>query len=168
MIYLVGETTNNVPNSVYLESTVAHEVGHQWFYGVLGDDQVNQPWLDESLTQYITGMYYTERYSDQAAEGFKDSWYSRWDQVDQQKIPIGMPVKNYDPKTYGAIIYGRGPIFLTALHDEMGAGVFGQFLKDYYTQNMWENVTGEIFIKTAEATCSCDLNNIFDQWVVSK
>ncbi len=79
-----------------------------------------------------------------------------------------MPVKNYDPKTYGAIIYGRGPIFLTALHDEMGAEVFARFLKDYYSQNLWENVTGEILMKTAEATCSCDLDGIFNLWVVSK
>ncbi len=46
-IYQPGKNSNNVPNSVYLESTIAHEVGHQWFYNVLGDDQVNQPWLDE-------------------------------------------------------------------------------------------------------------------------
>ena len=167
-IYHPDEKTGGVSNSVYLESTVAHEVGHQWFYNVVGDDQVNQPWLDELLAQYITGLYFTERYSDQAAEGFKGSWYSRWEGVKLQEIPIGLPVKDYDPRTYGAIVYGRGPIFFTTLHDEMGAGVFDQFLKDYYRQNMWENVTGEILKKTAEAACSCDLNGLFNKWVFPK
>ena len=167
-IYQPDEKTGGVSNSIYLESTIAHEVGHQWFYNVVGDDQVNQPWLDESLAQYITGLYFTHRYSDQAAEGFKDSWYSRWEGVKLQEIPIGLPVKDYDPKTYGAIVYGRGPIFLTTLHDAMGAAVFDQFLKDYYRKNMWENVTGEILKKTAEAACSCDLNGLFNKWVFSK
>lgn len=167
-IYQPDEKTGGASNSIYLESTVAHEVGHQWFYNVVGDDQVNQPWLDESLAQYITGLYFADRYSDQAAEGFKDSWYSRWQGVKLQDIPIGLPVKDYDPKTYGAIVYGRGPIFLTTLHDDMGAAVFDQFLKDYYRQNMWENVNGELFMKNAEAACSCDLSGLFNKWIFPK
>ena len=57
-----------IDNSVYsedaagwLEYIVAHEVGHQWFYGVVGNDQVKEPWLDEALTEYLTLCYYGMR-----------------------------------------------------------------------------------------------------------
>ena len=36
-----------VPFSAILESTTAHEVAHQWFYNLVGNDQLDEPWLDE-------------------------------------------------------------------------------------------------------------------------
>jgi aminopeptidase N len=48
-------------STVILESTVAHETGHQWFYNGVGSDQTNEPWLDESVTQYITGEYFYDQ-----------------------------------------------------------------------------------------------------------
>ena len=54
----------------YLEATVAHEVGHQWFYNVVGDDQLDDPWLDEALTQYITLLYFQDRYGEEGYDGF--------------------------------------------------------------------------------------------------
>ncbi|MGH8794418.1 MAG: M1 family metallopeptidase [Stackebrandtia sp.] len=31
---------------------VVHEVAHQWFYGLVGNDQYAHPWMDEGLAQY--------------------------------------------------------------------------------------------------------------------
>ena len=41
-----------------LVSTTAltHELGHQWFYGIVGDDEYNSPWLDEAFTDYATDL----------------------------------------------------------------------------------------------------------------
>jgi hypothetical protein len=167
-IYRPGGNLNDVPNSIYLESTVAHEVGHQWFYNVVGNDQVNQPWLDESITQYITSLYYKNRYGDQASDSFVASFYDRWDRVDKKEIPIGMPVKRYDQKTYGAIVYGRGPIFFITLRDQLGDTDFGLFLKNYYKQNIWEIATETTLKETAEKACSCNLTMLFNRWVDPK
>ena len=30
----------------------SHEVGHQWFYGLVGNDQGRDPWLDEGLATW--------------------------------------------------------------------------------------------------------------------
>ncbi len=167
-IYRPGGNLNNIPNSIYLESTVAHEVGHQWFYNVVGNDQVNQPWLDESITQYITSLYYKDRYGDQASDSFINSFYDRWDRVDKKEIPIGLPVKSYDQKTYGAIVYGRGPIFFITLRDQIGDTDFALFLKKYYEQNIWEIATEKTMKETAEKACSCDLTMLFNRWVDPK
>ncbi len=164
-IYLPGGNVNNVPNSIYLESTVAHEVGHQWFYNVVGNDQVNQPWLDELITQFITSLYYKDRYGDQASQSFISSFYDRWRRVNDKEIPIGLPVKNYDQKTYGAIVYGRGPIFFITLSDQIGKAYFELFLKDYYQQNKWEIASKSIMQQTAEKACSCNLTKRFNRWV---
>jgi hypothetical protein len=167
-IYRPGGNLNDVPNSIYLESTVAHEVGHQWFYNVVGNDQVNQPWLDESITQYITSLYYKDRYGDQASDSFINSFYDRWNRVDKNEIPIGMPVKSYDQKTYGAIVYGRGPIFFITLRDQIGEIDFALFLKKYYEQNMWEIASETTLKETAEKACSCNLTMLFNHWIDPK
>lgn len=37
----------------YLKSVTYHEVFHQWFYGLVGSDQVNQPYLDEGMATFL-------------------------------------------------------------------------------------------------------------------
>jgi dienelactone hydrolase len=158
-------TLGDLPAIVYLEGSVAHEVGHQWFYNVIGNDQVNEPWLDESLTQYVTYLYYVDTYGKENAEGFRQSFFSRWDSIDRAEIPIGQPAGAYSGSEYSAIVYGRGPLFFEALNDEMGSRSFGEFLRDYYQLNKWDIVTGQHLKNLAEEHCDCDLSPLFARWI---
>ena len=164
-IYEVNSDYRGVPASVYMESTVAHEVGHQWFYNLVGDDQLDDPWIDESLTQYATLQYYTDEYGAGGADGFRASLEGRWEQVGNAKIPIGLPVIDYQDVEYSAIVYGRGPLFFIALKDEMGAEVFDKFLMDYTETFSWKIATPEALQTLAEKHCACDLDSIFNEWV---
>ena len=164
-IYDVNSDYRGAPASVYMESTVAHEVGHQWFYNLVGDDQLDDPWIDESLTQYATLQYYTDEYGAGGADGFRASLEGRWERVGNAKIPIGLPVADYQDAEYGAIVYGRGPLFFIALKDEMGAEVFDKFLMDYTKTFSWEIATPEALQSLAEEHCKCDLDSIFNEWV---
>lgn len=154
-----------VPASTLLEGTVAHEVGHQWFYGVVGNDQLDEPWVDEALTQYITYLYFVDAYGQEAAEGFRQSFVNRWQRVDMDDIPIGMPAGNYSGTEYGAIVYGRGPLFFERLAQEMGQETFDEFLRGYYQQHKWGIASGDELKSLAEAHCDCDLTPLFAEWV---
>jgi hypothetical protein len=160
------------PNSeyppVYLESTVAHEVSHQWFYSAVGNDQQTEPWLDEALAQYCTLAYYDDLYGPAATDGFRSSLYERWQRVDAAPIPIGLPVGDYTSNEYGAIVYGRGPLFVEALASAMGEDTFQRFLRDYYQTHVWGVATAESFQRLAEEHCGCDLELLFQQWVESQ
>ncbi|HMB24566.1 MAG TPA: M1 family metallopeptidase [Anaerolineales bacterium] len=151
--------------SGYLEATVAHETGHQWFYNLVGDDQLDDPWLDESLTQFATLQYYTDEYGADGAQGFRSSLEGRWSTVDKAKIPVGLPVAKYSELEYSAIVYGRGPLFFVALRDKMGTEAFDAFLKEYTETLSWGIATPETLQSLAEKHCACDLDNIFDEWV---
>ena len=164
-IYDVKGDYRGTPTKVYLESAVAHEVGHQWFYNLVGADQLDDPWIDESLTQFATLQYYTDEYGSSGAAGFRASLEGRWARVGNAKIPIGLPVADYNEEEYGAIVYGRGPLFFVALKDKMGAEVFDQFLMDYAQTFSWEIATPEAIQSLAEEHCKCDLDAIFNEWV---
>ena len=130
-------TIGDAPGSVFLEAASAHEVGHQWFYCQVMSDQIDEPWLDESLVQYVTYLYYLDTYGEKAAEAFKESLHLRWERVAKEFIPIGMPAKDYSPKEYGAIVYGRGALFFEALAEEMGRESFNSFLRKYVDTYRW-------------------------------
>ena len=164
-IFDLTEDIDGVPVSVYLESTVAHEFGHQYFYNMVGSDQLEEPWLDEALVQYVTWQYYKDQYGSDGEQGFRGSLEERWNRVEMEKIPIGMPVASYHDKEYGAIVYGRGPLFFEALMNQMGQKAFDEFLKEYLEKFSWENATGESFKQLAEQHCSCDLTSLFEEWV---
>ena len=164
-LYDPEATLGQTPALVFTEATVAHEVGHQWFYSVVGNDQIDEPWLDEALTQYVTFLYFLDAYGLEGGDGYRDTFVGRWERVDRADIPIGMPAGEYDDTEYGAIVYGRGPLFFEALSEEMGQETFEAFLRDYYQQNKWGISTGQTLKALAEAHCDCDLSPIFAEWV---
>lgn len=152
----------------YLESTMAHEVSHQWFYSVVGNDQLDEPWLDEAMAQYATLLYFRDLYGPEGAAGFRSSLEARWDRVERDKIPIGMPVASYTGLEYGAIVYGRGPLFVETLAKRMGEEAFAGFLEDYYDTHKWGIASGSDFRAMAESQCGCDMMALFQEWVYSQ
>ena len=164
-IYDVKKYLGDAPASVYMESTVAHEAGHQWFYNLVGDDQLDDPWLDEALTQFATLQYYADEYAATGEEGFRKSLEGRWAEAGNARIPIGLPVAAYSGQEYGAIVYGRGPLFFVALRDEMGKEIFDSFIKDYTETLSWDIATPEKLRSMAEEHCNCDLTSLFEEWV---
>ncbi len=159
------EPINGVPVNVMLEATVVHELAHQWFYSLVGNDQVDEPWLDEALTQYATLLYYRDRYGSQGYAGFRRSLQDRWDRVNRERIPIGLPVEDYDSRSYGAIVYGLGPLVLEDLAGLMGQKTFDAFLRNYVESYGWDVASAEDFKALAEAFCACGLNSFFTDWI---
>jgi aminopeptidase N len=149
----------------FFQAATAHEVAHQWWYNVVGNDQVNHPWLDEATAQYATYLYYADVYGEEGAKGFEDSLQSRWERVDRAEIPIGLPVAAYDGKEYGAIVYGRGPLFLLELRKQIGAQKMAELLQRHYRETAWGIATPESFQALAEEVAGVDLDTLFDAWI---
>ena len=159
----VAENVYNDPG--FLEIVITHEVGHQWFYNLVGNDTQDQPWLDESLAEFVTWQYYLDQHGTKGAQSYREEMQFTWDMLNDEKIPIGLPVSGYTSDGYVAIIYGRGPFFLLALRDRMGQETFDRFLSNYTQHYSWAIADTTGFKQIAEQTCACDLTSIFDQWI---
>ncbi len=151
----------------FLESVIAHEVAHQWYYNLVGNDQLDEPWLDEAIVQYLTGIYYLDAYGENGYQGYRRSWLDRLHRVEEQEMPIGLPAENYEGVQYGAIVYGRGPLFVEALADEMGQDAFWEFLSSFTETHHWQIAQPTTFIEMAETTCACDLSQLWETWGVA-
>ncbi len=150
----------------FFEIATVHEVGHQWFYSLVGNDQLLEPWLDEGFATYSEVLYFESTRGAQAGQAFLESLRGLWQIADDQTWPIGWPVGRYPtPDDYYAIVYGKGAFFLAALRTEVGDQVFFEILRDYFAAYRYEFATTADFHLTAEAACACDLDDLFDRWV---
>ena len=157
---------NEASRRFILEGTVAHEIAHQWFYGVVGTDQRMEPWIDESLAQYAFWLYFREIHGD-GRDAYRE-FEEYWNRIARAEIPIGRPVAAYTRSQYGAIIYGRAPLFLLSLAKLMGEDSFDRLLSVFVERYRWRLVDGERFRALAEQLCQCEqgeLDALWARWV---
>ncbi len=116
------------------------------------------------MTQYITGLYFLDTHGEQGEQGYVDSWFGRWDRVGREEIPVGMPASEYDAtNSYGAIVYGRGPIFLAVLAEEMGIDTFHQFAG--IRPEVCLGYCRYSNLKCLPGNPPCNLTPLFEEWV---
>jgi len=150
----------------FFELAVAHEVAHQWFYGLVGSDQIDDPWLDEALAQYCSFLYFGDIHGSIAGGVVLRAFRTQWKSLpDEEDMPIGLPVAAYTPKAYSAIVYGKGPLFFQALRERMGDEAFFRFLRRYVAENRYDIATPERLKAIAEEEAGQSLGNLFQDWV---
>lgn len=164
-LYDEDGTTYGMSNQALIESVIAHEVGHQWFYNLVGSDQQSEPWVDEALTQYVTYQYFVQAYGASAGDGVVQSWYDRWARLENQEMPIGLIASDYGDTAYSPIVYGRGPLFFLMLEEQFGEDQLLDSLKTYAEKFQWSTANTENLKTSLEASCNCDLTEVFEEWI---
>jgi hypothetical protein len=159
---------SGLPSWAWLESALAHEIGHMWFYNTVGNDQQNEPWLDEALAQYLTYIFYLDKYGNRQGyvDGYINYLYGRMAGADNNEMAIGLPAGAYDRAEYGAIVYGRGPLFYYELEKELGLDVVMAAIQDYYQDHLWGIGQPEDLLSALEEACECELDEIYNEWVI--
>lgn len=149
---LVMVNTPHMQDDEELALTVVHEIAHQWFYSLIGNDPYREPWLDESLTTFVSyAAFYETTDFDWIEEQDTDySITSSVEDFDQQDI-----------KQYGDIMYDGGALMLSALHDELGNEAFFQGLRNYVNDYTHKIATTADFIRIMEETSDRNLKPFF-------
>jgi hypothetical protein len=113
----------------YLTAIAAHETAHQWWYGLVGNDQAFEPWLDEAMATYSERLFYEHFYPEAL-----DWW---WTYRIHYYQPAGwVDGSIYNPegyRPYRDAVYLNGALFLEDLRVLVGDEAFFAFLKDYTT-----------------------------------
>ncbi len=172
-IALIGSYLYDDPRSNNFVTTVAHEVAHQWWYNVVGNNVFSEPWLDESLTTYTSSLYYEYKFGQDAATGLLNYYQNRYDQIrargqDDQITQNMAHFENLsDPRTYGGIVYAKGALFFQALRQEVGDQAFFDALKAYYQAHQFGIAIGNDLLKSFETSSGRSLDAFYKEWLYS-
>lgn len=160
-------------NSKLLEETqsvlsIAHEIGHQWFYNIIGSNQIKEPWLDEAMVMYLQqNMFLLE-------EDIKDLMNKERDKLitamnPMREVSLYSDLSTFSSwETYYNIHYIRGQLMIHGLREKMGEEKFNEFLKAYYQKYAFKIVDTEGFIDTAEEVYGSSLGLFFSEWMSSE
>ena len=130
----------------YLTLITAHETAHQWWYGLVANDQALEPWLDEILATYSELIYLENAHPDAASWwfDFRVSAYAPqgW---------VNSTIYDFDDfRPYINAVYLRGATFLGELRKTMGDEAFFAFLAKYIEENLHKIAEGEDFLEGLE------------------
>jgi hypothetical protein len=153
----------------FIELVTAHEVAHQWWYNLVGNDQPDEPWLDEALAEYTTILYLEQRYGRERAQEVIELYFEgphRQLQDENRDMPIGLPVRAYTKELYGPVIYGKGPLFFHAMRQQVGDETFVEILRSYLGEHRYGVAYPEDLLRVAEQVSGQNLDPLYREWIV--
>ena len=144
-----------VPSFDQLTTCVAHEIGHQWFMGIVGSNSGMEPWLDESITSY-TELIYEEYLWAKSGKTEKPIALMRYSRettdlcdVTQLKymmqrgmLPLNQSYYEFkEDSDYLTAIYDEGRRTLYQMEEILGHDEFQSVLREYVRRNAFTNST---------------------------
>jgi hypothetical protein len=155
----------------YFRWITAHEVAHQWWYGMVGSDPINEAWLDESLTQYSSSLFIEDRYGVQAADADRQLYFStRYERELKagRDVPVAQSTGAFERSTYAPIVYGKGPLFFDAVRRAVGDERYTAWLRVYFIRYRYRIVHAEDLLMMADETgIGAAVRQAYSQWILS-
>ena len=153
-----------------LEKVIVHETAHQWWYGLVGNNQIDEPWLDEALTTYSETIYYSEIYGDKKAKEYFDYnvklGYEYGVNYLLGKNKIYQSLDDfYGWDDYGILVYSKGALFINEIKGIYGKEVLYKILKTYFNEYKYYNATTENFIDICERVSKSDFSILVNKWL---
>lgn len=140
------------------ERTVAHETAHQWWYAVVGSDQINQAWQDEALCEYSVLDFLQDTQGGKAKEEFyhRQIEFAMRERIAKGVTP-GSPIDYFSTLSeYTTVVYDRGAALLDAIDKATGDGM-DEVLRAYYEQYAFQLASRQDFERVLTEVTGQDL-----------
>ncbi len=143
-----------------IDNTTCHEIAHQWFYGIVGNDQNTEPWLDEGFASFCEYIYEKEyppdvtdnygyfqknilegehdfiiRAQESDSDSFEDNTYFDMSLAEWMK----------EGSMSYSLIYGKGASLLYQMEQKMGEEAFKEAAREYVSKFAYGFVTTDSF-----------------------
>ncbi|MFA6923947.1 MAG: M1 family metallopeptidase [Bacteroidales bacterium] len=164
-----------------LREVIVHEVGHNWFYGMLGSNERKNPWMDEGINSF-----YTLRYIENTVGGkltdmlglpeniarVTDLWKYKVAKYDELTYlitaltntdqPLNSPAECYTTYNYAADVYSKGTIAMRYLMTYMGKENFDKAMHLYFEEWKYKHPSPEDFKKIITKNTTQNLDWFFN------
>ena len=171
-ITLISKTTNEK----MLDYLINHEVGHNWFYGILASNERKYPWMDEGMNSYYDQRYSIQQYGNARIDvtGTKSNFIKKREPSDIQQTliqtltgikkdqPIETHSELFSPINYGMIAYYKTAQWMNLLQTTLGISMFDSVMHSYYNRYKFKHPYPQDFKKIAETESGKNLDSIFN------
>ena len=158
-----------------METTICHEIGHQWFMGIVGNNSAGEPWLDESFASYCELVYYEYTGGSGLDYHVSQCDFDFWDLRDRTVTGYG----NYIDRSYDEIgsqdyvldIYYVGKALLYQMELSIGEEEFHSVIRTYVHKYAFTNTTTYDFLEVLYSIVGYDnedLNALVDNMLKTK
>lgn len=162
------------------EGVTIHEFGHGYFYGLLGSNEFEFPWMDEGLTSYLDTVIYYRAYGPPV---FARQYFGIPITFPSVSIPIeSAGISNHrttfdrdilqryawqfmDGASYGANSYAKGQLLLLTLERYLGKDRFAPMIKAYSMRHWWKHPRPEDFYAVVSEFAGEDMTWFLDQFL---
>lgn len=146
-----------------IDTVLVHEVAHQWFYFIVGNDPFEDAWLDESITEFASALFLTDYYGDESY-AYKSAEMAK--QFEKPEKYTNLALNKFSDARYLSTVYGEAPLRLRDFFAERG----GQeealaFLAAYYEEFEFEFLNTKQFKQFFEAYFEGDQSEFLDEWL---
>lgn len=175
MITVIG----NMDDKEGLDNVIAHEVGHNWFYGILGSNERDHAWMDEGMNSFLELRYMRHRYPNsgfkvgipglkKAAAHLSDRHRSQSElayrlnarrNLDQ---PLALTSDDFTSMNYGTGVYMKTALVMDHLMAYLGEETTDTCLLAYYEEWQFKHPRPEDMKVVFERESGKDLSWVFD------
>lgn len=146
-------------NTKALDNTIVHEVGHNWFYGILGSNERMHPWMDEGFNSFYDAKYDSAKYGSQNTI-LERLLFERTARVKTDQ-PITTSAADFSYQNYFLTAYYKTAEWMRYLESYLGTETFNKAMRSYYKQWQFKHPQPEDFKRAIETATGKNLDSVF-------
>lgn len=167
--------SDSISDDETYDYVIVHEIAHQWWYGLVGNNEYEDAWIDEGLTEFSTALFFE-----------KNSEYNfDYNVIIQNAKDVYVNFVNIFKKITGSVdesmnrnlnefstepeyincVYTKGILLFDSLRETLGEKKFLGCLKDLYKNYIYKNVSSEELIKNFNKSSKRNLTQYFYAWL---
>ena len=149
-------------------SSLAHSIGHQWFYNVVGNNNIKEAWLSESFITCLQAIMAADDESELRLSMIDDytTLKEKLNALENRTLLTDVSAYETNEEHY-YIQFIRGKLMMYSLRNKIGSDKFASFIKTYYNQFLFRNSSRAGFIQIAQDIYQDDLLEFFDDWMLN-
>ncbi|MFD0713137.1 M1 family metallopeptidase [Paenibacillus sp. GCM10027626] len=142
-----------------LERTVVHEIGHQYWYGMVATNEFEEAWLDEGFTSYAEDKVMESEYGVTPNLALEASYMT-------DPAPLKQLAWSYhDHNHYAENVYMRAKLVLTGIENQVGDAAMRKILRTYFQKYKFKHPSTADFQRVVEEVTKTKWNDYFSQFV---
>jgi hypothetical protein len=156
---VTGWEASGDTDSFELERVIVHEIGHQYWYGMVASNEFEEAWLDEGFTSYAEDLIMMSEYGVQPNFAIESSYMT-------SPEPLKLASWQYGGHSrYAENVYTRAKLVLAGIEKQIGQKTMLRVMKTYFDRWKFKHPTTSDFQAVLESVTKTSWAEYFDQFV---